>query len=161
MKWKIRINLWIRKIKILDMMHEQTLCCDEAANHQLPTAVAFWIIWIVSVEECSSLVKNLVQIHCSTSSVIFNVMATQYTCSLSAIYLPHWLVQWSPHHSCMCIPVHSSWLPGYMDVKQTLFITLTIAGVFLDRLDTHTDTPTLVFGCSLGDMSMFSFFFHL
>ena len=28
-----------------DMMHEQACCHDEAANHQLPTAVAFWSIW--------------------------------------------------------------------------------------------------------------------
>ena len=33
------------------MMHEQVLCSDEAANHQLPIAVAFWIIWIASAEE--------------------------------------------------------------------------------------------------------------
>ena len=66
------------------------------ANHQLPIAVAFWIIWIVSVEECSSLMQDLMQIHCSTSSVILNVTDTQYTCSLSGIYCPHRLVQWSP-----------------------------------------------------------------
>ena len=28
-----------------DMMHEWVCCRDEAANHQLPIAVAFWIIW--------------------------------------------------------------------------------------------------------------------
>ena len=32
---------------------------------------AFGIIWIVSVEECSSLMQNLMQICCSTCSVIF------------------------------------------------------------------------------------------
>ena len=68
-----------------DMMHEKAYCCDEATNHQLPIAVAFWIIWIVSAEECSSLMQNLMQIHCSTCSVILNVMATQYTCSLNGI----------------------------------------------------------------------------
>ena len=40
---------------------------------------------------------TLVQIHCSNHSVILNVMATQYTCSLNVIYLPHWLVQWGCH----------------------------------------------------------------
>ena len=45
-------------------------CCDEAANHPLPIAAAFWIIWIVPVEECSSLTQNLMQISCSTCSVI-------------------------------------------------------------------------------------------
>ena len=32
----------------------------------------------------------------------------------------------------MCIPVHSPWLPGYIDVTQTI-LTLTMAGLFLDR----------------------------
>ena len=47
-------------------------------------------------------------------SVILNVMATQYTCSLSSIYHPHCLVQWSRQCSRMRIPVHSPWLPGYI-----------------------------------------------
>ena len=45
-----------------NIMHEWACCHEEAANHQLPTASAFWIIWIVSVEECSSLKQNLMQI---------------------------------------------------------------------------------------------------
>ena len=106
---------------------------DEAANHQLPIAVAFWIIQIVSVEECSSLMQNLMQIYCSTSSVILNVMATRYTCSFNGVYCPHWLVQWSRHCSRMCIPVHSPQLPGYVDVAQTVIIILTMAGLFPDR----------------------------
>ena len=44
-----------------------------------PSAVAFCIIQIVSREECSSLTQNLIQICCSTCSVILNVMASQYT----------------------------------------------------------------------------------
>ena len=50
------------------MMHEWAHCRDESSNHQLPTAAAFWIIWIVSVEECSSLMQNLIKICCSTHS---------------------------------------------------------------------------------------------
>ena len=73
-------------------MHEQP-CCDEAANHQLPIAAPFGIIQIVSTEECSSLMKNLMQICCSARSVILNVMATQYTCSLNGIYRPQGPVQ--------------------------------------------------------------------
>ena len=69
------------------------VCCDESASHQLPVAVAFWIIQIVSVEQCSSLTQNLMQIRCSTHSVILNTTATQYTCSFSCVYRPHWLVQ--------------------------------------------------------------------
>ena len=86
------------------MIYEQACCCDEAANHQLPIAAAFWIIQIVSKEECSSLTQNLMQIRCSTHSVILNAMATQHTCSLSSIYHPHWLVHWS----CHCSHTHSS-----------------------------------------------------
>ena len=125
--------MFCQKISGRDVMHEQVCCCDEAANHQLPIVVAFWIIWIVSVEGCSNFTQNLMQIHCSTCSVIFNVMATQCTCSLNGIYRPHWLVQWSHHCSRMCIPVHSPWLPAYINVVQTIFIILTMAHLFPDR----------------------------
>ena len=114
-----------------DVMRERAPCHDEAANHQLPIAVAFWI-WIVSVEECSSLTQNLMQIYCSTRSVILNVTATQYPCSLNGVYRPHWLVQWS-HCFRMCFPVPSPWLPGYIVVAHTVLVTLTMAGLFLDR----------------------------
>ena len=97
-----------------DVIHEQAHCHDKAANHQLPIAAAFGIIWIVSTEECSSLTQNLVQICCH--SVILNVTATQYTCLLNRVCCPHWLAQWSRHCSCMLIPVHSPQLPGYIDV---------------------------------------------
>ena len=33
----------------------------------------------------------------------------------------------------MRITVHSPWLPGYIDVAQTVLVTLTMAGLFLDR----------------------------
>ena len=104
-----------------DVMHEWVFCHDEAANHQLPTAAAFWIISVVSTEQCSSLMQNRMQILCFSRSVILNVMATQYTCSLNGIYNPHWLVQWS-RCSHMHIPVHALWLPGYIDVTQTILV---------------------------------------
>ena len=47
---------------------------------QSPVAHSWWIIWIVSAEVCSSLMQNLMQICCSTCSVILNMMATQSTC---------------------------------------------------------------------------------
>ena len=72
-----------------DVIHELARCHDKVAHHQLPTVVAFWIIWLVSVEKCSSLRWNLMQTSCSTCSVILNVTATQYTCSLNGIYCPH------------------------------------------------------------------------
>ena len=69
-------------------MRGHTWCRDEAADHHLPTAATVWIIQIVSVEGWSSLSQNLMQICCSSCSVILNVTATQYTCSLNGIYLP-------------------------------------------------------------------------
>ena len=97
-------------------MYERVRCHDEAANHQLPIAAVFWIMQIVSMEECSSLMQNLIQIHCSTHSVFLNLMSTQYTYSLNDIYLLHWLVPWSRHYSQMHILIFSSWLPGYINV---------------------------------------------
>ena len=93
----------------------------KAGNRHWPYAV-FWINWIVLAKECSRLMQNSMQIRCSISSVIFNAMATQYTCSLNGNYHPHWLVQWSHHCSCMRIPVPSSWLAGYIDVAQTFLV---------------------------------------
>ena len=85
------------------------------------------------MEEWSSLLQNLIQIHCSTGSVILNAMVTQYPCSLTSIYCPGWLVQWSHHCSCVCIPVYCPWLPGYVNVTQTILIILTMAGFFPAR----------------------------
>ena len=93
---------------------------------------AFWIIQIISGEECSSLMQNLMRVCCSTHSVILNAMATQYTCLLN-VYCPHWLVWWSHHCLCMHIPVHSPWLPGYINVVQTILVILTMAVLFPDR----------------------------
>ena len=42
------------------MMHVRVCCHDEAAHQQLPIAAAFWIIQIVSKEECSSLTQNFI-----------------------------------------------------------------------------------------------------
>ena len=112
------------------MMHKLACCHDEVASHRLSISAAFWIILIVYTElECSSLKQNLMEICCSTQSVILNVMVTQYTCSLKGIYL-HWLVQWSCHCSHVHIPVHSPWLPGYIDDAQIVLFILTMAGFF-------------------------------
>ena len=130
------------------MMHERTRCPDEAANHQLPIAVGFWIRWIVSPEEYSRLMQNLCRF-VVLLSVILNAMATQYTCSFNGIYHLQWLVQWSHHWSHMHIPVHSPWLPGHINIAQDILITLTMARLFLDRLYTHIqglagNSPALV-----------------
>ena len=96
-----------------DRMHKRAHCHDTAANHQLPTAAAFWIIPIVSTE-CSSVMWNLMQICCSTCSVILNVMTTQYICSLNGIY--HALT--STVKSSLLTHVHSSPLSSMARLPQ-------------------------------------------
>ena len=76
------------------------IVCDEDAHYQLPIAMAFWIIWILSAEECSSLMQNMMWIHCSTHSFILNVRATQYTCSLKGILSPPLYSEVIVVHTC-------------------------------------------------------------
>ena len=118
------------------MMQAVTCCRDEAVSHHLSIAAAFWIIWIFSKEECSSLMQNLGQFRCSMPSVILNAAATQYTRSIKGVHRPHWLVQWSHPCSYTHIPVHSPWLPGSIHVTQTILLILTMAGLFLGRPST-------------------------
>ena len=75
----------------------------------------------------------------------FDATATQYTCSLNCVYRPHWLVQWGCHCSRVCIPLHWPWLPGYIDVAQTVLVMLTMIELFADRL--HIHTHTYIWGC--------------
>ena len=81
-----------------DVMNKWACCCDEVVSHQLHIAMAFWIIQIVSAKERSSLTQNMMQICCSTHSVILNTVGTEYKRSLKVIYhfpplLPPQLVQ--------------------------------------------------------------------
>ena len=55
--------------------------------NQMPIAADFWIIWIVSMEECSSLMQNLMQIHCCTHC--------HFECDSHTV---HMLTQW-------CLPL--------------------------------------------------------
>ena len=114
-----------------DMMHEQVHCHEEAASYELPELQPF---------ESSSFPRGIFNLNTPFDadlllySLILNATATQDTCSLSGVYHPHWLVQWSHHRSHICIPVHSPWLPGYINVLQTILVILTMAGLFPDRL---------------------------
>ena len=92
-----------------------------------------WIIQIVSAEECSSLTQNVYADLLLYPFVTLNAKATQCTCSLSDVYSPHWLVQWSHHCSHMRIPVPSPWLPVYIHVVQTIPVILTTGGLLLER----------------------------
>ena len=73
-------DLIFHKKPARNMMQEWACCHNEAANHQLPIAMASWIIQMVSMEEGSSLIQNLMQICYSAHSVILNATATKYTC---------------------------------------------------------------------------------
>ena len=112
-----------------DMVHERARCRDEAASHQLPVTAAFWIIWVVSAEECSSLTQNVMQICCSTRSVILNAMATQYTRSLNGIYRPYTVG--SSIHAC----TFQSTLLGCQVtlMLHKWFLLQIMAGLFPDR----------------------------
>ena len=119
-----------QKNSVWDVIHEQVCCHDEAASHQLPIATAFWIIWIIhrgmfklnAKFDANSLLYSLSHFQCNGHTVHM----------LNSVYLPHWLVWWGHHCSCMHIPVHSPRLLGYTDVTQTTLIILTMAGLFPD-----------------------------
>ena len=128
-----------QKTSAWEVMHEWAHCRDEAANHQWPIAVAFWIIRIVSTEECSSLTQNLMQICCSTCSVVLNATATQDTCSLNGVYYPPLT---STVKSSLFMHVHSSPLclaARLHDAVQTVLIILTMVGLFPDRPQMFTE----------------------
>ena len=55
---------------------------------------------------------------------------------------PHRLVQWKRHCSCVHTPVCSPWLPGHIDVVQTVLFIITMAGLFLDW-------PLYCYNCSI------------
>ena len=109
-----------------DVMHERA-CCDEVANHQLPVVVAFWNI--------CSFCRGMFTLNTKFDADSLLYLLSHFECvghstwSLNSIYHPHWLVQWSCHCSCMRIPVHSPWLPGYID---TILVIFTMAGLFPD-----------------------------
>ena len=106
----------LEKNSAQDIMHEQMYCCDEAANHQLPIAVAFWIIQIVIVEECSSLTQNFMQI-----SLLYSL--NHFECNGHTV---HMLTQW-----CLPAPTPTS----TSTVKLSLFTRVHSISLFLaDRL---------------------------
>ena len=80
------------KNSVQDVMHEQACCCDEAANHQLPIAANFWIIWIISTEECLS----LIQIWCR----FIALLTRHFECDDRTV---HMLTQW-----CLLPPLTST-----------------------------------------------------
>ena len=87
---------------------------------------------IVSAEEYSSLMQNLMRVRYSTHPVILNVTATQYICSLIGVYGPRPLLTSTVKsplftHACSC---PFSLVPGYIDAAQSILVLLTMAGRF-------------------------------
>ena len=100
-----------------DVMSEQAHCHDEAdhscglLNH--PISYHRVMFKPNAKLNSDSLLYSLSHFECDSHTV--HVLIQQ-------CLLPPWLVQWSRH-----------WLPGYIDVVQTIFIVLTMVGLFLDR----------------------------
>ena len=89
------------------VMREEVHCHDEAATHQLPTASAFWIMWIVSMEECSSLTQNLQD----TRNIVHRTMTSQW-CRLVALLAQSFWMPWphSTHAPSIGRVYHPHWL---------------------------------------------------
>ena len=112
-------------------MHERACCQNEAANHQLSIAAAFWIIQsfhggpfeLNAKSDANALLYSFSHFECNGHTV--QTLTQQHP-------PPHWLIQWSCHCSRMGIPIHSQ-LPCCTDVAKTLLIILTTAGIFSDR----------------------------
>ena len=120
-------------------MHEWASCRNEAANHQLPITVTFSITHIVP--------QGMFKLSTKFDADLLLYLLSHFECEGHTVHMftqwclpPHWLVKWSWYCSHMRIPVHSPWLPGYINVSQTVFTILTMAGLFLDRLAIHNAT---------------------
>ena len=77
----------------------------------------------------------------------FECKATQKICPLNSIYRPQWLVHWSHLCSHMNISLHLLWLPGYMDVMQTVLIIFAMAGFVRTDLDVCVEFKNWVIFC--------------
>ena len=101
-------------------------------NQQLPIAAASWLVCIFRREmftlsakfDADSLLYWLSNFECNGHTA--HVLTQRHL-------PPPLLVLWSCHCSRVCIPVPSSWLPGYIDVMQTVLLILTMVRLFPDR----------------------------
>ena len=95
-----------------DRMHEQARCCDEAANHQLPIVVAFWVMEVVSMLECSSLTQNLCRFFTQSfwiwrphNTHAHSIVSTAPTDLYSEVVIVHTCAFQSTLLSCQVTPV--------------------------------------------------------
>ena len=103
-----------------------------SAQDVMQKGVAFWIIWMVSVEECSCLMQNLMHIHCSTQSFWMRQPHSTHAHSLAST-----TPLTSTANSSLFTHAHSSPLSsaaGLCRCRTNSSIILTVSGRFLDRL---------------------------
>ena len=107
------------------MMHEREYCCDEAAHSCsiLSHPNSFHggmfklnakfdvdqLLYLLSHFECDSHIVDMLPQQCPPPPLTSTVMSSLFTL-----------------HST----VHSPWLPGYIDVAQTILVTLTMVELF-------------------------------
>ena len=71
------------KISARHVMHEQACCHDEPANHQLPIAAAFWILWIVS--------RRIFKLNAKGNADLLLYSLSHFECNGRTV---HMLTQW-------------------------------------------------------------------
>ena len=84
----------------------------------------------------NSFCGGMFKLHAKFDADLLLYLLNHFECDGHTVHMfshPHWLVYWSHHFSCVNIPSYCPWLPGYMDMAQTVFVILTMAGLFLDR----------------------------
>ena len=84
--WTTWVIWCFTKNSVLDKIYEWAHCHDEAANHQLPIAMAFWIIWIVSRRGMSKLNTKFY-----ADSLFYSL--NHFECDGHTVYM---LTQWRP-----------------------------------------------------------------
>ena len=104
-------------------MHKRAHCRDEAANHQLPIAAA------------SSFPGGKFKLNTKFDADLLFYSRSHFECDGHTV---HMLTQWhllppvisTVNHHCshMHFPVYSPWLPGYINVTQTILDILTWQG---------------------------------
>ena len=99
------------------------------------------------MEERANIMEDVMQIHCSTHSVILNATATQYTCSLKGIYHP---LLTSTVKLSLFSHAHSSLLSSVARLHRccaNILVILTMPGFFSGQtsysLPTQKPPPSL------------------
>ena len=109
--------------------HHVVCCGDEAASHQCGLlnhldSFCGGMFKFNAKFDADSLLYSLS--HFEWDSLTIHMLTQEYL-------LPPLTITVKLSLFTLHIPVHSPWLPGYIDVAQTILLILTMAGIFLDR----------------------------